>query len=161
MQRRDQLRRSPHITQVGNSPLPRLTMLLGQYAPRRERRALRHRSRKRFVIVSAALLLPSARVFLENTFLPRGFGTRSRRKCQPPLYQHPLATLLYREFPICRTRPARSFRRDKTEYVCSAFYYHTRSDTYIYFNQFSPLRVYLADKEIILYVHIFTMLRNS
>jgi len=95
---------------VGNSPLPRLTMLLlGQYALRP---ALRHRSRKRFVIVSAALLLLArTSLFLENTFLPHDFGTRSRRKCQSPLYQHNTpATLLYRrEFPIYRTLPTDPF----------------------------------------------------
>lgn len=57
---------------VGNSPLPQLTMLLlGQYAPSRAGEsgpALRHRSRKRFVIVNAALLLPAHESFSKALF---------------------------------------------------------------------------------------------
>lgn len=69
---------------VGNSPLPRPYNAAARpiCAARAARvttslkKTLRYRKRR--------VTFTGARVFLENTFLPRDSGTRSRHKCQPP-----------------------------------------------------------------------------
>jgi len=129
MQRRGSVTAFATHDTVGNSPLPRLTIpLLGQYARRRERgrrcdiaqeNALRYRKRR--------VTFTGARVFLENTFLPRGFGTRGRRKCQPPLYRYTPALI-----PPWISDLTDSFGAIRRDYVGSAFCYHYHSFWYAY-----------------------------
>lgn len=127
MQRRDQLRHSPHIhtySTVGNSPPAYNTRCCSANITAREYSRVATSLKKTFRYrVSAALLLLSARthtrvcLFRENASRPRSIGTRSGRKCQPrahcvntPAHERDPPVVAWK-FPIYRVRLAWFFQR--------------------------------------------------
>lgn len=156
---------------VGNSPLPRLYNAAARpicaepsrAEPRRAARAARVATslKKTLRYRKRRVTFTGARVFLENTFLPRGFGTRSRRKCQPAVvstHSRDPYTVNFRSVGPGRRDPFGAIRLNTSALLSITIPAH--SDIYIYLYQFPLLRVCRVQKKIIPNVYIFTTLRN-